>query len=139
VSLQVKVVIAGCMWNNPHILVMDEPTNYLDRDSLGALAGAIRKYGGGVVLISHNREFTNNICPERWVVENGRLHREGEVPVDEKIDIDGGAGPDTVMDSLGNEIKVKKEKILTAREKKKLEKKRAARREAGLPTDSDED
>eukprot|EP00291_Cryptomonas_curvata_P028722 CAMPEP_0172205916 /NCGR_PEP_ID=MMETSP1050-20130122/32903_1 /TAXON_ID=233186 /ORGANISM="Cryptomonas curvata, Strain CCAP979/52" /LENGTH=972 /DNA_ID=CAMNT_0012884891 /DNA_START=40 /DNA_END=2956 /DNA_ORIENTATION=+ len=44
---KVKVVIAGAMWNNPHILVMDEPTNYLDRDSLGALAGAIRKYGGG--------------------------------------------------------------------------------------------
>merc|ERR1719181_961129 len=37
---KVKVVIAGCMWNNPHILVMDEPTNYLDRDSLGALPGA---------------------------------------------------------------------------------------------------
>jgi len=136
---KVKVVIAGCMWNNPHILVMDEPTNYLDRDSLGALAGAIRKYGGGVVLISHNREFTNNICPERWVVEGGRLHREGEVPVDEKIDKDANAGPDTVMDSLGNEIKVKKEKVLTAREKKKLEKKRAARREQGLPTDSDSD
>jgi len=120
---KVKVVIAGCMWNNPHILVMDEPTNYLDRDSLGALAGAIRKYGGGVVLISHNREFTNNICPERWVVDSGRLHREGEVPVDEKIDSNQEVA-DTVMDSLGNEIKVKKEKILTAREKKKLEKKR---------------
>merc|ERR1711990_597466 len=99
----------------------DEPTNYLDRDSLGALAGAIRKYGGGVVLISHNREFTNNICPERWVVENG------------------GKGPDVVMDSLGNEIKVKKEKVLTAREKKKLEKKKAARRAQGLPSNSSED
>ena len=136
---KVKVVIAGCMWNNPHILVMDEPTNYLDRDSLGALAGAIRKYGGGVVLISHNREFTNNICPERWVVEAGRLHREGEVPTDEKLDLEAGKGPDVVMDSLGNEIKVKKEKVLTAREKKKLEKKKAARRAQGLPSDSDED
>jgi len=135
---KVKVVIAGCMWNNPHILVMDEPTNYLDRDSLGALAGAIRKYGGGVVLISHNREFTNNICPERWVVDSGRLHREGEVPVDEKIDSNQEVA-DTVMDSLGNEIKVKKEKILTAREKKKLEKKRAERRAKGLPSDSDDD
>jgi len=54
---KVKVVIAACMWNNPHILVMDEPTNYLDRDSLGALAGAIKKYEGGVVLISHNNRF----------------------------------------------------------------------------------
>jgi len=135
---KVKVVIAGCMWNNPHILVMDEPTNYLDRDSLGALAGAIRKYGGGVVLISHNREFTNNICPERWVVEGGRLHREGEVPVDEKIDANQETA-DTVMDSLGNEIKIKKEKILTAREKKKAEKKKAERRAKGLPSDSDDD
>ena len=35
---KVKVVLAAAMWNNPHILVMDEPTNFLDRDSLGALA-----------------------------------------------------------------------------------------------------
>ena len=44
-----------------------------------------------------------------------------------------------MYDSLGNEIKVKKEKVLTAREKKKLEKKRKERREKGLPTDSEED
>ena len=42
------------MWLSPHILVLDEPTNYLDRDSLGALATAIKEYGGGVVMISHN-------------------------------------------------------------------------------------
>lgn len=52
---KVKVVIAAAMWNNPHILVLDEPTNYLDRESLGALAGAIRGYGGGCLMISHNR------------------------------------------------------------------------------------
>jgi elongation factor 3 len=127
------------MWNNPHILVMDEPTNYLDRDSLGALAGAIRNYGGGVVLISHNREFTENLCPERWVVENGRLSREGEVAEDEKIEVDTSKVPDTVVDSLGNEIKVNKYKNLTARERKKLEKKRAERREKGLPSDSSDD
>lgn len=44
---KVKVVLAACTWNQPHILVMDEPTNYLDRDSLGALAGAIKEFGGG--------------------------------------------------------------------------------------------
>jgi len=136
---KVKVVIAGAMWNNPHILVMDEPTNYLDRDSLGALAGAIRKYGGGVVLISHNREFTEALCPERWVVEDGLLKREGDVAADEKIDADANQAPDEVMDSLGNVIKVKKEKKLTAREQKKLEKKKAERRAKGLPSDSDED
>ncbi len=52
---KVKVVLAAAMWNNPHMLVLDEPTNYLDRESLGALAGAIKDYGGGVIMISHNR------------------------------------------------------------------------------------
>jgi energy-coupling factor transporter ATP-binding protein EcfA2 len=64
-------VLAACTWNQPHILVMDEPTNYLDRDSLGALAGAIREFGGGVVIISHHNEFTTALCPEKWTVANG--------------------------------------------------------------------
>ena len=57
------------MWNQPHIVILDEPTNYLDRDSLGALAKAIIEYEGGVVIITHNDEFCRTICPERWVIE----------------------------------------------------------------------
>ena len=72
-------------------------------------------------------------------MEKGHLIREGEILDDEKINITNNQTSDIVYDSLGNEIKVKKEKILTAREKKKLEKKRKERREKGLPTDSEED
>ena len=41
--------------NNPHLLILDEPTNFLDRDSLGGLAVAIRDYKGGVVMINMDR------------------------------------------------------------------------------------
>lgn len=58
---KVKVVMAACMWNQPHILILDEPTNYLDRESLGALAGAIENFEGGVVIISHNNEFVSQV------------------------------------------------------------------------------
>jgi elongation factor 3 len=68
---KVKLVLAAAMWNHPHFLIMDEPTNYLDRDSLGALAGAIREFQGGVLLISHNAEFTSALCPEVWAVNDG--------------------------------------------------------------------
>lgn len=61
------------MWNHPHFLIMDEPTNYLDRDSLGALAGAIKDFQGGVLLISHNNEFTSALCPEVWQVDAGKV------------------------------------------------------------------
>lgn len=70
---KVKVVLAGAMWNNPHLLVLDEPTNFLDRDSLGGLAVAIRDYKGGVVMISHNEEFVGALCPEHLHVADGRI------------------------------------------------------------------
>lgn len=57
-----KVVLAAAMWNSPHMLVLDEPTNYLDRESLGALAAAIKTYGGGVVMISHHSGEKSSAC-----------------------------------------------------------------------------
>ena len=73
---KVKVVLAGAMWNNPHLLVLDEPTNYLDRDSLGGLAVAIREY-----KISHNEEFVGALCPEQWHVADGRVTHKGHLAV----------------------------------------------------------
>lgn len=78
---KVKVVLAGAMWNNPHLLVLDEPTNFLDRDSLGGLAVAIRDYKGGVVMISHNEEFVGALCPEQWHVRDGRVTHKGFLAV----------------------------------------------------------
>ncbi|KAK0612452.1 P-loop containing nucleoside triphosphate hydrolase protein [Bombardia bombarda] len=75
---KVKVVIAGAMWNNPHLLVLDEPTNFLDRDSLGGLAVAIRDFKGGVVMISHNEEFVGALASEQWTVDNGRVTHRGQ-------------------------------------------------------------
>merc|ERR1712091_390224 len=66
---KVKVVLGAAMWMQPHLVILDEPTNYLDRESLGALADAIREFEGGVVIISHNNDFTTALCPETWVVE----------------------------------------------------------------------
>ncbi|WFD35275.1 [NU+] prion formation protein 1 [Malassezia cuniculi] len=70
---KVKVVLAAALWNNPQVLVLDEPTNYLDREALGGLAVAIREWSGAVIIISHNQEFINALCPEIWNVEGGRI------------------------------------------------------------------
>jgi elongation factor 3 len=78
---KVKVVIAGAMWNNPHLLVLDEPTNFLDRDSLGGLAVAIRDFKGGVVMISHNEEFVGALATEQWHVNDGRVTHKGSSAV----------------------------------------------------------
>jgi elongation factor 3 len=135
---KVKTVLAACMWNNPHILVLDEPTNYLDRDSLGALAGAINEFGGGVLMISHNSEFTSALCKEQWMVDNGQLKVVGESwAVPTKIERKEEA--EDYVDAMGNTIKVAQKKALSRQELKRKEKEKAARRKKGEEVSDDEE
>ena len=116
-GMKVKVVLAASMWQNPHILILDEPTNYLDRDGLGALVSAIKVYEGGVLIISHNKEFCDGVATEKWIMNKGYLRIEGEsVDTSAKTD-DGNKGPEVVYDGAGNKIDVAK--ALSEKEKKK--------------------
>merc|ERR1712224_142156 len=88
---RVKVVICAACWQNPHIIILDEPTNYLDRDGLGALVQGLDAFKGGVVIISHNEEFTEKVCTQKWIMTKnvesgaGRLREEGEIKLDGEI------------------------------------------------------
>lgn len=74
---RVKVVLAACSWQRPHLIVLDEPTNYLDRDSLGALSKALKAFEGGVIIITHSAEFTKNLTEEVWAVMDGKMTPSG--------------------------------------------------------------
>merc|ERR1712125_163586 len=118
-GMKVKVVLAACMWQNPHVLILDEPTNYLDREGLGALVLAIKDYKGGVLIISHNKEFCDGVATERWIMKGGYLRVEGEsVEVDDGK-TDGNTGPDEIFDAAGNKIDVKKNVVTSDKDKKK--------------------
>tara|TARA_B100000902_G_scaffold398234_1_gene464327 strand:+ start:3694 stop:6774 length:3081 start_codon:yes stop_codon:yes gene_type:complete len=121
-GVKVKVVLAASMWQNPHIIIMDEPTNYLDRDGLGALTKAIDDFKGGVIIISHNKEFTNAVTQEKWIMEKGILRREGESisKFEDNTTKKDSEEEDIVYDAYGNEIKVERAKTLTDKERKKM-------------------
>ena len=74
---RVKVVLAACSWQRPHLIVLDEPTNYLDRDSLGALSKALKAFEGGVIIITHSSEFTKDLTEEVWSVVDGLMTPSG--------------------------------------------------------------
>jgi len=116
-GMKVKVVLAASMWQNPHILILDEPTNYLDRDGLGALVLALKDYEGGVLIISHNKEFCDGVATEKWIMNKGYLRIEGESIDTSAKDEGGNKGPEVVYDGAGNKIEVAK--VLTEKEKKK--------------------
>lgn len=139
---KVKVVLAGAMWNNPHLLVLDEPTNFLDRDSLGGLAVAIRDFKGGVVMISHNDEFVGALCPEQWHVSGGRVTHKGHLAVVadrfEDSRPGSGAGSSAVSSATASAVnsgaedgdmkfKAKKKKKLTRNQIKEREVRRKLR------------
>ncbi|KAG5518066.1 hypothetical protein PMAC_003252 [Pneumocystis sp. 'macacae'] len=140
---KVKLVLAAGSWLKPHIIVLDEPTNYLDRDSLGALSKALKKFEGGVVIITHSSEFTKNLTEEVWSVQNRRMTPSGHNWVQGQ-----GTGPrlkeeeeqEDQFDALGNKIDIKKKpKKLTGSELRKKKKERMARRKRGDDVFSDED
>eukprot|EP01083_Nonionella_stella_P248191 859566_1 len=127
---KVKVVLAAAMWNQPHILILDEPTNYLDRESLGALAKAIEDFDGGVVMITHNNEFCSKLCPETWVMDSGHLETKGDAEWMLKQDtrIDEQQQVTEVTDAAGNVSKVKQaKKKLSKKEEKQLVKRLKAK------------
>jgi len=146
---KVKVVLAAAMWDQPHILILDEPTNYLDRASLGALADAIKIYEGGIIMITHNDAFCRQLCPERWVLEakefpdgtrSGALNTEGDVEWMTKA-AEGAVEFEQVeemVDASGNEVKLKKKK-LNAKEKKKMMKTIKQKIADGEDLDEDEE
>merc|ERR1712045_777867 len=119
-GMKVKVVLAASMWQNPHILILDEPTNYLDRDGLGALVLAIKDYKGGVLIISHNKEFCDGVATERWIMKGGYLRIEGESKVDAEEEKDSGnKAQEDVYDGAGNKIDVKAKQELSHKDAKK--------------------
>lgn len=140
---RVKVVLAACSWQRPHLIVLDEPTNYLDRDSLGALSKALKAFEGGVIIITHSAEFTQNITEEVWAVMDGKMTPSGHNWVTGQ-----GTGPrlkgdedeEDKFDAMGNKIEGGKKKVkLSSAELRKKKKDRMARRKRGEEVFSDEE
>merc|ERR1712032_1606793 len=100
---------------------LDEPTNYLDRDGLGALSLGLQEFGGGVVIISHNTEFCDAVCTQKWIMDAGRLREEGEIAGDDAMG-DQNAGPDEIFDASGNKIEVNRAKAMSDKDKKRRSK-----------------
>ena len=134
---KVKLVLAACTWQRPHLIVLDEPTNYLDRDSLGALSKALKAFEGGIVIITHSAEFTKDLTEEVWAVLDGRMtpsghnwvQGQGSGPRIEKKDDD----EEDKFDAMGNKIAAakKKKKLSSAELRKKKKERMKKKKELG--------
>ncbi|CAG8698886.1 16982_t:CDS:1 [Acaulospora colombiana] len=136
---KVKIVLGAATWRRPHVLALDEPTNYLDRESLAALIGALKTFQGGVLIITHSRDFSESICSEVWAMRDGQLEASGHNWVEgqgsgPRID-QGAKEEDDQYDAMGNKIDKAKNKKLTSNEARKAKKERMAKKKKGEEDD----
>lgn len=71
---QMRVELAKLLVNNPDVLLIDEPTNHLDIVSIQWLENYLKNFKGGLVLISHDRRFLDNVTNRTIEIANQRLY-----------------------------------------------------------------
>jgi ATP-binding cassette subfamily F protein 3 len=68
-----RLVLAGLLLEQHNVLVLDEPGNHLDVETVEALAEALRRYKGTVIFTSHDRHFMQRVCTAVIEVASGRV------------------------------------------------------------------
>ena len=70
-----KVLLTKLLLENPTILILDEPTNYLDEEHIVWLTRYLQEYENSFILVSHDIPFINDTCNVIYHLENGELNR----------------------------------------------------------------
>lgn len=70
---KVRLSLAAMFWTKPHLIAVDEPTNYLDVETVEALAKALNTFRGGIIMIEPKTDFVEKICNEKWHMEDGKV------------------------------------------------------------------
>lgn len=70
-----RVAFACLGLSQPHILILDEPSNHLDIAGLDALADALKNFKGGILMVSHDVTTIKRVANEIYVSENGKVVR----------------------------------------------------------------
>lgn len=56
-----RVAFTSLTWKSPNFIIMDEPTNHLDIETIEGLIGAIKRYKGGFMAVSHDQHFLSSV------------------------------------------------------------------------------
>ena len=71
-GFQTRVKLATMLLNQPNFLILDEPSNYLDLNTLILLENFLLKFKGGFLVVSHDRAFLKRTCEYTLEVERGK-------------------------------------------------------------------
>ncbi|UZO79879.1 ATP-binding cassette domain-containing protein [Aquimarina sp. ERC-38] len=71
---RVRVLIAQCLFGSPDVLIMDEPTNDLDYETINWLENFLANYDNTVIVVSHDRHFLDAVCTHISDIDFGKIN-----------------------------------------------------------------
>ena len=71
---KVKIKISNALTENKELLIADEPTSNLDRGTISSLQSTLKNYNGALLLVSHDRDFLDNLCNTIVEIENRKIN-----------------------------------------------------------------
>ena len=73
-KFKVRVLLAQALFGNPDVLIMDEPTNDLDFETIGWLENFLANYDNTVIVVSHDRHFLDAVCTHISDIDFGKIN-----------------------------------------------------------------
>ena len=74
-KLKVRVLLAQALFGNPDVLIMDEPTNDLDYETIHWLENFLANYENTVIVVSHDRHFLDSVCTHIADIDFGKINQ----------------------------------------------------------------
>ena len=74
-KLKVRVLLAQALFGNPDVLIMDEPTNDLDFETISWLENFLANYDNTVIVVSHDRHFLDAVCTHISDIDFGKINQ----------------------------------------------------------------
>ena len=71
---KVRVLLAQALFGNPDVLIMDEPTNDLDYETISWLENFLANYENCVIVVSHDRNFLDSVCTHISDIDFGKIN-----------------------------------------------------------------
>src|SRR5690554_324668 len=73
-KMKVRVLLAQALFGNPDVLIMDEPTNDLDFETISWLENFLANYDNTVLVVSHDRHFLDAVCTHVSDIDFGKIN-----------------------------------------------------------------
>lgn len=65
-----RITFADLAFEPPQVLLLDEPSNHLDIETIDALIKSLKEFKGGIIMISHNTRLLSQVCDQIWIVKD---------------------------------------------------------------------